>query len=513
MGNYRKRDFLSVLATLKRANQAMKNMEAENYPVMLNMLEKCKNAAIVLCKELESRGDAARSIIPIIEKYHEKVCRQSRVLSDKKKRKQGFSRIGGQLLLMEKILLKKLPQDKKEIVFLPYKASMWDSMESVWKAAIEDGECDVYVVPVPYFDRKPDGSFGQMHDESGEYPGYVPVTSWQRYDIETRRPDMLFIHNPYDDKNLVTSVHPRFYARNLKQFCRMLFYIPYYVSSNKTNYVKKKMEGMCATNGAFYADYVFVQSEPVKKAYQDAIYKVEKQQQCEGAFGNLEKKIVAIGSPKFDKAMHVKKEDYPLPDAWKRLIQNKKVIFFNTTIAAGLRYNERYLNKLRSVFSIFKNRRDIALWWRPHPLLEQTFASMRPALATAYRQIVEKYREGGFGIYDDSPELYRAIAWGDRYYGDVSSVVWLYGATGKPVLILGVRQRKREKFTVGWCTSDMEDGDLEDWLDGKEKWKTTKKFEEAFGGSLRQGEAGKLIYEFCVKAVRENELCDRAGRG
>ena len=36
---------------------------------------------------------------------------------------------------------------KKEIVFLPYKASMWDSMESVWKAAAEDDECEVYVVP------------------------------------------------------------------------------------------------------------------------------------------------------------------------------------------------------------------------------------------------------------------------------------------------------------------------------------------------------------------------------
>ncbi|MBQ7479431.1 MAG: hypothetical protein IJT01_11160, partial [Selenomonadaceae bacterium] len=46
---------------------------------------------------------------------------------------------------------------KKDIVFLPYKASMWDSLESVWKAAEEDKEhCNAYVVPIPYADLTPD---------------------------------------------------------------------------------------------------------------------------------------------------------------------------------------------------------------------------------------------------------------------------------------------------------------------------------------------------------------------
>ena len=63
-----------------------------------------------------------------------------------------------------------------EAVFLPYKASMWDSLESVWKAADEDPDCDAYVIPIPYFDRNPDGSFGPMHDERLDYPDNVPVT-------------------------------------------------------------------------------------------------------------------------------------------------------------------------------------------------------------------------------------------------------------------------------------------------------------------------------------------------
>ena len=54
---------------------------------------------------------------------------------------------------------------KLEAVFLPYKASMWDSLESVWKAADEDPNCDVYVNLIPYYDNKPDGSFKEMYYE------------------------------------------------------------------------------------------------------------------------------------------------------------------------------------------------------------------------------------------------------------------------------------------------------------------------------------------------------------
>lgn len=64
---------------------------------------------------------------------------------------------------------------RKEVVFLPYKASMWDSRESVWKAA--DKDCDTYVIPLPYFDRTKEGAFGELHYEEDLYPKYVPVTA------------------------------------------------------------------------------------------------------------------------------------------------------------------------------------------------------------------------------------------------------------------------------------------------------------------------------------------------
>ena len=38
-----------------------------------------------------------------------------------------------------------------QILFLPYKASMWDSMESVYLAAVQDPSCEALVMPITYF--------------------------------------------------------------------------------------------------------------------------------------------------------------------------------------------------------------------------------------------------------------------------------------------------------------------------------------------------------------------------
>ena len=70
--------------------------------------------------------------------------------------------------------------------------------------------------------------------------------------------------------------------------------------------------------------------------------------------------------------------------------------------------------------------------------MQATLTSMRPELWESYSAILNDYRTGGWGIYDDSPELDRAIAVSDAYYGDWSSVVQLYKETGKPIMIQNV---------------------------------------------------------------------------
>ena len=51
---------------------------------------------------------------------------------------------------------------RKEILFLPFKASAWNSMEPAWKAAMADPDWDVYVIPIPWYYRNIDGSLCSM---------------------------------------------------------------------------------------------------------------------------------------------------------------------------------------------------------------------------------------------------------------------------------------------------------------------------------------------------------------
>lgn len=349
--------------------------------------------------------------------------------------------------------------DKLEIVFLPYKASMWDCFESVWSAAKADPRCDAFVVPIPYFDRTQSGEFGEMHYEISQYPSCVPVINWREYDIEARRPDAIFIHNPYDDYNNITSVHPDFYSKRLKSFTDLLIYIPYFVSSDDD--VDKDL---CVLPGTLYADRVIVQSEEVRQYYIHMFKDAEETYNCAGQFGNAEEKFVALGSPKFDLDTNGKPEDYQLPAEWRRLFERpdgttKKAVLYNTSIGTLLNCGEKYIAKLKSVLNIFKQREEVVLWWRPHPLSEATYNSMlSEELLDEYQRIVENYKLEGWGIYDETGDLHRAIALTAGYFGDKSSLVALYQRTGKRILLQNPIQLfdKQNRDVPIYCFDNIE---------------------------------------------------------
>ena len=322
---------------------------------------------------------------------------------------------------------------KKEIFFLPYKSSMWDSLESVWKAANEDKEhCNAYVMPIPYADRNPDGSVAEWHYEGAEFPKYVPIVDWQKVDLKAWHPDVIFIHNPYDDHNIVTSVDSTYYSRNLKECTEKLVYIPYFVLDEPCT--EESVEHFALTPGVLNANQVIVQSEAMRELYINILCK--RTNQTDRAF--WEKRISGAGSPKIEKVLTSKKEDFDMPETWRKLVEGRKVILYNTSLNAMLQYSDKVCDKLRYVFDIFRDRRDVVLWWRPHPLMKATFHSMRPQFEAEYLSLEKQYIEEGWGIYDDSPDLHRAICWSDAYYGDGSSVVTLYAKTWKPVMLQNI---------------------------------------------------------------------------
>lgn len=442
MKKYRKKEMLETISDLEEKNSYFRNNNARATRVNdIDTLISCQESAILLGSYLDILGEQAKPLVKILEDYCENIYQMTISLSDESLCRKLSERIKEQLSQLNNSILYDLPEDKKEVVFLPYKASMWDSLESIWKAADEDESCDAYVIPIPYYDKNPDGSFREMYYEGGHYPDYVPITKYEEYDFEGRKPDVIFIHNPYDGSNYVTSVHPFFYSKNLKQFTDKLIYIPYFIldefkPDDKT--VIDKIKHLCTTSGVFYADKVIVQSEDMKKVYVNVLAEVT---------GNTKKvrqywedKILGLGSPKVDKALNTKREDLSIPDEWLKVIQRpdgsfKKIIFYNTCIGPLLQSGNQMLRKLKSVFATFEeNKNEVVLLWRPHPLIESTLTSMRPQLWEEYKTIRDKYIQEGWGIYDNTADMNRAVVLSDAYYGDESSIAQLYKKLNKLIL-------------------------------------------------------------------------------
>lgn len=139
--------------------------------------------------------------------------------------------------------------------------------------------------------------------------------------------------------------------------------------------------------------------------------------------------------------------DMIFPDNWRDVIKGKKVILYNTGVTSLLQGREKRIEKMRWVFSIFKEHPEVVLWWRPHPLEVSTAHSMLPELEEHYLEARRQYVGEEIGILDESADLNRAIAISDAYYGAWSSVAELYKAAGKPVLYENYKVIKTEETT------------------------------------------------------------------
>lgn len=418
MRRQRKLQAIELFTQMEQAHeQIRKYVEQENVTSALMLLEDCQTSGISVGTLIENVEGEGHPTITLLEEY----CELVYVLHTKLKNEEKITANHIYKPLRQSLIraLNSFKHDIKmrvEAVFLPYKASMWDSLESVWQAADSDPDCDAYVIPIPYFDKNPDGSFGTMYDEADQYPDYVPVTRYDEFDFELHRPDMIFIHNPYDQINFVTSVPPFFYSSHLKQFTECLVYIPYYATAGGMN------EAQAWCPAYVYADYIVIQAEKYREYFDKDI---------------PDEKFLALGSPKFDSVIHKCQNPPRLPEAWKEKIQGRKVYFYNTSISGMLGNTEAFLKKMKYVFDIFLKRKDACLIWRPHPLLESTFDSMRKEYKQVYEALRTWFVNAEIGILDETPDIENTIALSDIYVGDAgTSVISLFGVAGKPVFIL-----------------------------------------------------------------------------
>lgn len=315
-----------------------------------------------------------------------------------------------------------------EVLFVPYKASMWDALESVYAEAKKAQNCSVRVMPVPYYHVTEDRLDLEMEYEGDLFPEEIEITDYREYEIADMQPDVIFIHNPYDDKNRVTSLSERYFSSELKKYTDRLVYIPYKVCIDKVS------DFYCVMPGVKNAWRVFVQSEQVRDVYLKY---------------NVSDKIITTGSPKIDKIVHNELCKPKMPEEWKGALGGRTIFLLNTHLDNIINDADSMIRGLHQVIATFRKRENAAVLWRPHPLSIETATALNPDILERYLETIAQFKELDNAIYDESPDPHVAIALADAYIGDWSSLVTMFGVTGKPVFVRDVTLQEKSSLVYG----------------------------------------------------------------
>ncbi|MFP9130817.1 hypothetical protein [Niallia sp. BSM11] len=318
-------------------------------------------------------------------------------------------------------LIKETTATKLNIVFFPYKVSMWDSLSTIYEAAKKDPDCVVHVVPIPYYQLSQNEAIPTY--EGDRFPKDVAVTHFTNYNLEEQEPDIIFIHNIYDNYNTLTRVYDEYYTSNLKKYTDMLVYVPYYTAS----FIPYK-------KGGFYPYHT-----PAIDNIDKFILAHNKEKEIAMTEGISEDKLLVLGSPKLD-VMHRSLNNSPYyPAEWTEKLEGKTVYLLNTGCLYFAANPFLALEKLIDIFNIPRFIENSVILWRPHPLTKISILKYTPYFSGYFNNLLENCIQGDDAMYkgivlDETDDYMNALLLADVLVTTDSSILRSYLLTEKKVL-------------------------------------------------------------------------------
>ena len=277
------------------------------------------------------------------------------------------------------------------IGFLPYKRSMWNSMESVYQECLNTGAV-AYVLSLPYY-LMPEK---EVVCERELFPEALDISLLGKISF-----DYLVIHYPYDGHNKVTSMLPEYYTAELRNYGKVIF-IPY----SCTPGIFTRLH-----SGLANIDYAFLCSEAECDAFisEWAAHGVD-----------FTGRVFGYGSPKMDAIQKCSRGS-------ATLVINSLAPYLYAPFVKIDAYRRVITNEIE------RGRKVI---FRPHPLLRQTIKSMRPDTAEAYSEFIKWCNEQENVIVDETENLEQALEEADYLISDPSSVLEMWQSTGREYTVL-----------------------------------------------------------------------------
>ncbi len=304
---------------------------------------------------------------------------------------------------------------KLRILFVAELGSKWDSMKSVYEAFLERDDCDIDVVLEPIFraTQLPNGETkAEIIYDDWLTPLGINHIPYKQYDMATIQPDITFISQPYESVTV-----PMFWPENISKYSKLV-YVPYYTATRLekgaafTSFFKMPIEK--------YAWRIICQSDKMKEHYKT--YASRKGEN-----------VIVTGLPKWDYPMSLTRENTPCPKEWKEKLDGKKVFLLNTHFTSDLTSETEDTDV--SVIEYFLERKDVALIWRPHPMLETVSKLYKPENYLKVKQLKKRIMESTNVVVDSTTEYAFSFVWSDVLISGYSSLLSQYLLTLKPIVL------------------------------------------------------------------------------
>ena len=115
------------------------------------------------------------------------------------------------------------------------------------------------------------------------------------------------------------------------------------------------------------------------------------------------------------------------------------MVLYVTSASMLFQHGQEMLAKIESVLNTFEEKRDeVVLLWHSDPVIGQDNGIFDVELIRGYYDLVRKFSERDFGIYDEDADIRTLAGIADAAYGDPDQVLTACMDMGKPVMIQNV---------------------------------------------------------------------------
>lgn len=334
----------------------------------------------------------------------------------------------GQYLTEKKRIIRTHRNEKMRIVFIIQRTEVFNSVRTVFQAAVANDECEVYLLPLPRCSNEYKellwNTYASVVKFCYQLHGGTVIDTYNfetetYYDLTELMPDYIFLNVPY------TSEYPDVYSLEKLAFIARVCYVPYgYAMPNE-----KKNSNMYA--GPFYVD--LTKSISFLFTDGDTSYSYCKKNRMwlsELMFG---KHLYNIGYPRFDTIDVHEVRTMGNTILWMPRWTAAKQIDDGNLASHFFDYSDRLLE--------YVDGQDYyRLLIRPHPLMFENFIKyglMSEQDVLTYKEVL---KNNGKFLLDEKPSYDDAFNTADILVADYSSTIIEFFLRGKPIIYCGKRE-------------------------------------------------------------------------